>query len=136
MERCDSISKMKKAESLIHRTFLNPWKDWTCSLSFRIATRLGTNSWCFPCFYVKEVHIESFSCSSYPTSWAKRRFVIWSTNSWNPRPYDKVLRNKVVLMVKILWRSDRVKEMTWKTEASMRKHYQYLFFDWVSKFLG
>ena len=26
---------------------------------------------------------------------------------------EKILRNKVVPMVKILWRSDRVEEMTW-----------------------
>ena len=32
----------------------------------------------------------------------------------------KQLRNKVILMVKVLWKSDTVEEMTWKTEASMR----------------
>ena len=42
---------------------------------------------------------------------------------------EKVLRNKVVPMVKILWRSDRVKEMMWETKASIRKRYPYLFFD-------
>ena len=46
---------------------------------------------------------------------------------------EKVLRNKVTPMVKVLWRSDRVKEMTWEIEASLRKRYPYLFFDWVSK---
>ena len=38
---------------------------------------------------------------------------------------EKVLRNKVVLMVKILWRSDGVKEMKWEMETSMRKHFLY-----------
>ena len=42
---------------------------------------------------------------------------------------EKVLRNKVVPMVKVLWRNDRVEEMTWETEASMRKRYPHLFFD-------
>ena len=41
----------------------------------------------------------------------------------------KELRNKVIFMVKILWRSNRVEEMTWKTEASMRNRYPFLFFD-------
>ena len=42
---------------------------------------------------------------------------------------EKVLRNKVVTMVKVLWRSDRVDEMTWKMEALIRKCYPYLFSD-------
>ena len=40
----------------------------------------------------------------------------------------KELRNKIIPMVKVLWRSDRVEEMTWEIEASMRSHYPYLFF--------
>ena len=32
----------------------------------------------------------------------------------------KVLRNKFIPMVKVLWRSDRVEKMTWEIEASMR----------------
>ena len=46
-------------------------------------------------------------------------------------PYHKenVLRNKVVTMVKLLWISDIVEEMTWETEASMRNRYPYLFSD-------
>ena len=39
----------------------------------------------------------------------------------------KELRNKVILMVKVLWRSDIVEEMMWETEASMRDRYPYLF---------
>ena len=39
----------------------------------------------------------------------------------------KELRNKVISMVKVLWRSDTVEEMTWETEASMRSRYPYLF---------
>ena len=41
----------------------------------------------------------------------------------------KVLRNKIVPMVKVLWKSDRVEEMTFETEASMRKCYPHVFFD-------
>ena len=39
----------------------------------------------------------------------------------------KQLRSKVILMVKVLWRSNTIEEMTWETEASMRIHYPYLF---------
>ena len=37
------------------------------------------------------------------------------------------LRSKVIPMVKVLWRSNSVKEHTWKTEAEMRAMYPYLF---------
>ena len=39
----------------------------------------------------------------------------------------KELRNNVIPMVKVLWRSDTIKEMTWEPKASMRDHYLYLF---------
>ena len=39
----------------------------------------------------------------------------------------KQLRSKVIPMVKVLWRSDAIEEMTWETEASMRSQYPYLF---------
>ena len=39
----------------------------------------------------------------------------------------KELRNKVIPMVKVLWRRDTVEEMTWETESSMRDRYLYLF---------
>ena len=35
----------------------------------------------------------------------------------------KKLRNKFILMVKVLWRSDTVEETTWETEAFMRKKF-------------
>ena len=41
----------------------------------------------------------------------------------------KELRNKVIPMVKVLWRNDSVEEMTWEIEASMRSRYSYLFTD-------
>ena len=37
------------------------------------------------------------------------------------------LRNKTILMVKVLWKSDTVEEMTWETETSMKSRYPYLF---------
>ena len=39
----------------------------------------------------------------------------------------KQLRSKVIPMVKVLWRSDAIEQMTWETETSMRNHYPYLF---------
>ena len=39
----------------------------------------------------------------------------------------KELRNKVIPMVKVLWMSNTVEEMTWETEASMKSRYSYLF---------
>ena len=39
----------------------------------------------------------------------------------------KQLRSKVIPMVKVLWRSDLVEEVTWETETFMRNHYPYLF---------
>ena len=39
----------------------------------------------------------------------------------------KELQKKLILMVKVLWRSDIVEEMMWKTKASMRSRYLYLF---------
>ena len=41
----------------------------------------------------------------------------------------KELRNKAILMVKVLWRSDTIEEMTWESEASMRSRYPYSFID-------
>ena len=39
----------------------------------------------------------------------------------------KQLRNKVIPMVKVLWKSDAIEEITWETEAFMRSQYPYLF---------
>ena len=39
----------------------------------------------------------------------------------------KELRNKIIPMVKVLWRSDIVEEMTRETKASVRSRYPYLF---------
>ena len=39
----------------------------------------------------------------------------------------KELRNKVISMVKVLWRSDNIEETTWKTEAFIKKYHPYLF---------
>ena len=41
----------------------------------------------------------------------------------------KVLRNNDIPMVKVLWRNDKVEEMTWEVKVSMRKCYPLLFFD-------
>ena len=39
----------------------------------------------------------------------------------------KQLGSKVILIVKVLWRSIIIEEMTWETESSMRNHFPYLF---------
>ena len=39
----------------------------------------------------------------------------------------KVLRNKVVPLVKILWRNQAVEKATWETETDMRERYLELF---------
>ncbi|XP_050141046.1 uncharacterized protein LOC126616997 [Malus sylvestris] len=41
---------------------------------------------------------------------------------------DKVLRNKTVRMVKVLWRNQTVEEATWETEERMRDMYPRLFY--------
>lgn len=40
---------------------------------------------------------------------------------------EKVLRNKTIPMVKVLWRNHNIEEATWELEAEMRKGYPDLF---------
>ena len=40
---------------------------------------------------------------------------------------DQVLRNKVISLVKVLWRSHTVEKATWEPEAQMRHQYPHLF---------
>ncbi|XP_074314158.1 uncharacterized protein LOC141649366 [Silene latifolia] len=40
---------------------------------------------------------------------------------------EKRLRNKVVPLVWVLWRSQKFEQETWKTEASMRERHPHLF---------
>ncbi|XP_050133699.1 uncharacterized protein LOC126609822 [Malus sylvestris] len=40
---------------------------------------------------------------------------------------DKVLRNKVIPLVKVLWRNHAVEEATWETEELMQNQYPFLF---------
>ena len=46
-----------------------------------------------------------------------------------PNRRDQVLRNKVIPLVKVLWRSHTVEEATWEPEAQMRRQYPQLFFE-------
>ena len=39
----------------------------------------------------------------------------------------KELRNKTILMVKVLWRRESIEEITLETEAFMRKYHPYFF---------
>ena len=40
---------------------------------------------------------------------------------------EKVLRNKVVKLVRVLWRNPKVEESTWELESDMREKYPRLF---------
>lgn len=42
---------------------------------------------------------------------------------------EKVLRNKIIPLVKVLWRNQRITEATWETEGDIRTRYPYLFVD-------
>ena len=39
----------------------------------------------------------------------------------------KQLRSKVIPMIKVLWKSDMIEEMTWEPKSFMKDHYPYLF---------
>ena len=40
---------------------------------------------------------------------------------------DKVLRNKTIPLVKVLWRNSKVEEATWELESDMRSRHPELF---------
>ena len=40
---------------------------------------------------------------------------------------DKVLRNKIVPLVKVLWCNQAIEEATWEIKEDMRKRYPELF---------
>ena len=43
---------------------------------------------------------------------------------------DKVLRNKTMFLVKVLWRNHLVEEATWETDEHMKEMYPRLFYDY------
>ena len=43
---------------------------------------------------------------------------------------DKVLRNKTIRMVKVMWRNHSVEEATWETEDQIRDMYHRLFYEY------
>ena len=43
---------------------------------------------------------------------------------------DKVMRNKTIQMVKVLWKNHSVEEATWETENRMREMYPRLFYEY------
>ncbi|KAM6568307.1 hypothetical protein CsatB_016292 [Cannabis sativa] len=53
--------------------------------------------------------------------------------SYNERPVkildqkDRILRNKTITLVKVLWRNSEVEEATWELESDMREQYPELF---------
>ncbi|KAM6577406.1 hypothetical protein CsatB_029243 [Cannabis sativa] len=40
---------------------------------------------------------------------------------------DKVLRNKTIFLIKVLWKNNKVEEATWELESEMRTQYPELF---------
>ena len=40
---------------------------------------------------------------------------------------EQFLRNKTILLMKVLWRSQTIEEATWEREEQMKRHYSYLF---------
>jgi hypothetical protein len=40
---------------------------------------------------------------------------------------ERRMRNKVIPLVKVLWRSARIEEETWETERDMKAKYPHLF---------
>ena len=40
---------------------------------------------------------------------------------------EKVLRNKVIPLVKVLWSNHSTEEATWEKEEDMKKEYPHLF---------
>jgi hypothetical protein len=41
----------------------------------------------------------------------------------------RVLRNKRVFLVRVLWRNSRIEEETWERESEMKQKFPHLFFD-------
>jgi len=40
---------------------------------------------------------------------------------------EKQLRNKMIPLIQVLWRSQKIEEITWEPEEEMRKNYPQLF---------
>ena len=57
----------------------------------------------------------------------KEKLDLRGTSSRNAKSERQVLHNKVISLVKVLWRSHTVKEATWEPEAQMRHQYPHLF---------
>ena len=48
---------------------------------------------------------------------------------------EKELRNKIISLVKVLWRNHLVEEATWEREDQMRNQYPHLFHDTGTNFV-
>ena len=85
----------------------------------------------FLCVYVKEIY--SGSISFFLFFLVAPPVELEEDLDFEVQPVASVdqemtqVRSKVFPMVKVLWRNYSIEEMTWKTEASMRNHYPYLF---------
>ena len=57
---------------------------------------------------------------------------VWTDLTYEEKPIrildreEKVLRNKTIPMVKVLWQNHNIEEATWEIEEEMRKNYPNL----------
>ena len=112
LEGSYSIPEKRKTQSEVYQSIWNPREDWTCSVSLGVTPRVEPDP-----FHILEVTLvdleEDLSFEVQPVPIVDQEM--------------KQLKSKVILMVKVLWKSDMIEGTTWEPEASMRNHYPYLF---------
>ncbi|KAL5564201.1 hypothetical protein UlMin_027365 [Ulmus minor] len=107
-KRCDAIREEGKTETKIHRTLRNPRKSRQVSMLKKYVQD--------PSHVLEhepiEVH-EDLPYEEKPVQILDRK--------------EKTLRNKVIPLVKVLWRNHKIEEATWEREDEMREKYPNLF---------
>ena len=78
-------------------------------------------------FYAKEVYFGTFSRIGTWTDSGTWEFDIRKEPNTNFGGKDKMLRNKVIPLIKVLWQKYKVGEATWEQEDEMRIKYPHLF---------
>ena len=43
---------------------------------------------------------------------------------------EKILRNRIITLVKVIWKHHSTNETTWELEEEMKKGYPHLFAEW------
>ena len=82
---------------------------------------------CFSCVHVEEIYLDPSHVLEAPPVELNENLTIDVQLVGIIDQRTKELRHKIIPMLKVLWQSDTVKEITWETEASMRSQYPYLF---------